>query len=48
MTNRRIGTSTFEKPKKPKIKYKSIKIEENRLSEVLEILEERGVHYKYR
>ena len=49
--NRRIGASTFKKPKKskePKIKYKSIKIEENRLSEVLEILEERGVHYKYR
>ena len=43
--NRRISTSTFEKPK---IKYKSIKIEENRLSEVLEILEERGVHYEYR
>ena len=42
---------TFKKPKKskePKIKYKTIKIEENRLSEVLEILEERGVHYEYR
>ena len=48
VVNRRIGTFAFEKPKKPKIKYKSIKIEENRLSEVLEILEERGVHYKYR
>ena len=47
--NRRMGT--FKKPKKskePKIKYKTIKIEENRLSEVLEILEERGVHYEYR
>ena len=43
--NRRIGIYTFEKPK---IKYKSIKIEENRLSEVLEILEERGVCYKCR
>ena len=51
VVNRRIGTSTFEKPKKskePKIKYKSIKVEENRLSEILEILDERGVHYKYR
>ena len=51
VVNRRMNTSAFEKPKKsekPKIKYKSIKIEENRLSEVLEILEERGVHYEYR
>ena len=48
VVNRRINTSTYEKPKKPKIKYKSIKIEENRLSEVLEILDERGVCYKYR
>ena len=48
VVNRRMSASAFEKPKKPKIKYKSIKIEENRLSEVLEILEERGVYYKYR
>ena len=48
VVNRRINTSTYEKPKKPKIKYKSIKIEENRLSEVLEILDERGVCYKYK
>ena len=51
VVNRRIGTSAFGKPKKskkPKIKYKSIKIEENRLSEILEILDERGVHYKYK
>ena len=48
VVNRRINTSTYEKPKKSKIKYKSIKIEENRLSEVLEILDERGVCYKYK
>lgn len=46
--NRRINTPVFEKPKKSKIKYKSIKIEEDRLSEILEILDERGVRYKYR
>ena len=43
VVNRMINTPASEKPK-----YKSIKIEENRLNEVLEILEERGVHYKYR
>ena len=51
VVNRRVNTSAFEKPKKsekPKIKYKTIKIEENRLSEVLEILDERGVCYKYK
>ena len=47
--NRRMSTSKkTKKSKEPKIKYKTIKIEENRLSEVLEILEERGVHYEYR
>lgn len=51
VVNRRMSTSAYKKTKKskePKIKYKTIKIEENRLSEVLEILEERGVYYKYR
>ena len=47
--NRRMSTSKkTKKSKEPKIKYKSIKIEENRLSEILEILDERGVHYEYR
>ena len=44
--NRRMSTS--KKSKKPKIKYKTIKIEENRLCEILAILDERGVHYKYK
>ena len=47
--NRRISTSKkTKKSKEPKIKYKTIKIEENRLSEILEILDERGVHYEYK
>ena len=40
VVNRRIGTSTFEKPKKPKIKYKTIKIEEEYYEQMIKYYNE--------
>ena len=39
VVNRRMSTSAFEKPK---IKYKSIRVEEEHYEEILELLKERG------